>query len=163
MLLQKLRRIGKLQRIVLHAATARKERAKRRHPARNAAERRLAPIGSSRYSTFSCFTGVIMGIPAASSSGKLARIALARGHHSAHSRRNIVRALVAEHLQRHPRNRLAFPQFRHFRILGRRHLARQRRSKSRPSPDQSPRTQYRRPSPAVPLPCTSPIYFAHAG
>ena len=76
-LVQKSRRPGQLERRILHAQQPAQPAQQNASPARSANDRRLAPMGSSRYSTRSSLTGVAMGISAGSSSGKLARMPLA--------------------------------------------------------------------------------------
>ena len=79
-----------------------------RSPTRKASERRLAPMGSSRYTSFSLVTGAAMGIVGRIEVGEAGANAARARHHAGDAEADVVGALVADDLQRHARHDLAF-------------------------------------------------------
>ena len=145
-LVQERGRPGQLERRILTPQQPAQACAAEDRPARSATERRLAPMGSSRYSTFSSLTGAAMGISRRIELRESWReCPCARVTTPADAGGDVVGALVAEHLQRHSRRNLALKRG----IVGMRGPARASAwSGSRPSPARSRRRQYPPPSSA---------------
>ncbi len=71
---------------------------------RRARERRLAPMGSSRYTSFSLVTDAAIGICGGIEIGKAGANAARASHHARHAEADVVGALIADDLQWHARH-----------------------------------------------------------